>query len=154
MYHDGVKVIYHLAVTSDLNEFIPEGSFEYGWIESAYGNQLDAIPQVIISQNTNTVSVPATIYWDDSENNDNIRPTNVILQLYAHAPGEAPVAVDGQAYRVNLTGDPTADNWYYTFSGVPKYASGQSGVELVYTVKVIEVDGEPLYGYYIITANV
>ena len=153
MYHDGVKVIYHLAVTSDLNEFIPEGSFEYGWIESAYGNQLDAIPQVIISQNTNTVSVPATIYWDDSENNDNIRPTNVILQLYAHAPGEAPVAVDGQAYRVNLTGDPTADNWYYTFSGVPKYASGQSGVELVYTVKVIEVDGEPLYGYYIITAN-
>ncbi len=75
------------------------------------------------------------------------------MQLYAHAPGRTPEPVVGEAYRVTLTGDPTADNWYYTFSGLPKYAENQSGVELVYTIKIEEIDGEPLYGYYIITAN-
>lgn len=153
VYHDGLEAIYHLVVTSDLNAFIPEGSFEYGWVESAYGNQKKVTPQVIISQNTNTVSVTANVYWNDSQNNDDIRPENIILQLYSHAPGEEPVAVPGAAYRVTISGDKTADNWYYTFSGMPKYAEGQSGVELIYTIQVFEVDGEPLYGYYIIDAN-
>ena len=63
------------------------------------------------------------------------------------------MAVPGAAYRVTISGDMTADNWYYTFSGMPKYAEGQSGVELIYTIQVFEVDGEPLYGYYIIDAN-
>ena len=130
VYHDGLEAIYHLVVTSDLNAFIPEGSFEYGWVESAYGNQKKVTPQVIISQNTNTVSVTANVYWNDSQNNDDIRPENIILQLYSHAPGEEPVAVPGAAYRVTISGEKTADNWYYTFSGMPKYAEGQSGVEI------------------------
>lgn len=163
VFHDGLRILYHIQVTSDLNAFIPEGSFEYGWVESEYGNQNTqdevaagkpgATPTVTISQNTNTVSVQAQVYWNDSQNNDSIRPQNVILQLYSHAPGEEPVAVPGQAYRVTISGDMTADNWYYTFSGMPKYAEGQSGVELIYTIQVFEVDGEPLYGYYIIDAN-
>jgi len=153
MYHDGLKVIYHLAVTSDLNEFLPEGAPEYGWVKSAHGNQVDAVPQVTVSQNLNTTSAQATVYWDDSQNNDNIRPKHIVLQLYAHAPGETPEPVKGLSYRVNLSGDPEADNWNYTFSGMPKYAAGQSGVELIYTVRAIEAEGEPLYGYYIITAN-
>ena len=153
VYHDGLEAIYHLVVTSDLNAFIPEGSFEYGWVESAYGNQKKVTPQVIISQNTNTVSVTANVYWNDSQNNDDIRPENIILQLYSHAPGEEPVAVPGAAYRVTISGDEKADNWYYTFSGMPKYAEGQSGVELIYTIQVFEVDGEPLYGYYIVNSN-
>lgn len=163
VYHDGLRILYHIQVTSDLNAFIPEGSFEYSWVESEYGNQNTveevaagkpgATPTVTISQNTNTVSVTANIYWNDSQNNDNIRPEDVILQLYSHAPGEEPVAVPGAAYRVTVSGDATADNWYYTFSGMPKYADGQSGVELIYTVQVFEVDGEPLYGTYFITSN-
>ena len=170
VYNDGVKRVYHLAVVSDLNAFIPEGSFQYGWEETVYGNQYpengnrnaegyntstprNPVTEVTISQNTNTVSVTGQIYWDDAANNDNIRPRNVIMQLYAHAPGETPKPVQGQAYRVNLTGEPAADNWYYTFSGMPKYADGQSGVELVYTIKIEEVDGEPLYGTYISTEN-
>ena len=153
VYHDGLESIYHLVVTSDLNAFIPEGSFEYGWVESAYGNQKKVTPQVIISQNTNTVSVTANVYWNDSQNNDDIRPENIILQLYSHVPGEEPVAVPGAAYRVTISGDEKADNWYYTFSGMPKYADGHSGVELIYTIQVFEVDGEPLYGYYIVDSN-
>lgn len=116
VYNDGLKRIYHLVVLSDLNEFIPEGSFQYGWVESLYGNQREVngndrngalrnpVAQVMISQNTNTVSVTGNIYWDDSQNNDNIRPVNVILQLYAHAPGETPEPVEGQEYRVTLCG--------------------------------------------------
>lgn len=156
MYHDGVKIIYHLVVTSDLNEYLPEGSYEYGWTETAHGNQVDAIPQVTISQNVNITSCTATVRWDDSGNQDAIRPKNIILQLYSHAPNrpeEKPEPVRGWAYRVNLSGDPTADNWTYTFTGMPKYDEGQSGIELVYTVRVVEAEGEPLYGYYIITAN-
>lgn len=179
VYNDGVRRVYHLAVTSDLNAFIPEGSFLYGWEETAYGNQYptnggrndegynkgmstprDPVTEVTISQNTNTVSVTGNIYWDDVNNQDNIRPRNVIMQLYAHAPhnpGSAvtsdPWPVKGQAYRVTVAGDPEADNWYYTFSNLPKYVDGLSGVELVYTIKIEEVDGEPLYGTYIITDN-
>ena len=170
VYNDGVRRVYHLAVVSDLNAFIPEGSFQYGWEETSHGNQYpengnrnaegyntstprNPVTEVTISQNTNTVSVTGQIYWNDDANNDNIRPRNVIMQLYSHAPGETPVPVPGQAYRVNLTGEPDADNWYYTFSGMPKYADGQSGIELVYTVKIEEIDGEPLYGTYIITEN-
>lgn len=156
MYHDGVKIIYHLAVTSDLNEFLPEGSYEYGWTETAHGNQVDAVPQVTISQNVNITSVTGTVFWDDSNNRDNIRPKNIVLQLYSHAPNrpeEKPEPVRGWAYRVNLSGDPKADNWTYTFTGMPKYDEGQSGIELVYTVRAVEAEGEPLYGYYIITAN-
>ena len=154
VYHDGLEAIYHLVVTSDLNAFIPEGSFEYGWRESEYGNQKKVTPEVIISQNTNTVSVTANVYWNDSQDNDNIRPENIILQLYAHAPNETTSwKVDGQQYRVTISGDKNADNWYYTFSGMPKYAEGQSGVELIYTVEAVEVDGEPLYGTYIIDTN-
>lgn len=179
VYNDGVRRVYHLAVTSDLNAFIPEGSFLYGWEETAYGNQYptnggrdaagynkgmstprDPVTEVTISQNTNTVSVTGNIYWDDVNNQDNIRPRNVIMQLYAHAPhnpGSAytsdPWPVEGQAYRVTVAGDPEADNWYYTFSNLPKYVDGLSGVELVYTIKIEEVDGEPLYGTYIITDN-
>lgn len=179
VYNDGVRRVYHLAVTSDLNAFIPEGSFLYGWEETAYGNQYptngdrnaagynegmstprNPVTEVTISQNTNTVSVTGNIYWDDVNNQDNIRPRNVIMQLYAHAPhnpGSAetsdPWPVEGQAYRVTVAGDPEADNWYYTFSNLPKYVDGLSGVELVYTIKIEEVDGEPLYGTYIITDN-
>lgn len=152
-YKDGVKIIYHLMVTSELNAFLPEGAFEYSWVESQYGNQTEAIPEVTISQNTNTVSVPCTVYWDDSQNNDSIRPTNIILQLYSHAPGGKPEPVPGQAYRINMSGDSVADNWYYTFTNVPKYAPDMSGVELIYTIQAIEVEGEPLYGYYIVDSN-
>lgn len=138
VYNDGVRRVYHLAVTSDLNAFIPEGSFLYGWEETAYGNQYptngdrndagynkgmstprNPVTEVTISQNTNTVSVTGNIYWDDVNNQDNIRPRNVIMQLYAHAPhnpGSAytsdPWPVEGQAYRVTVAGDPEADNWY------------------------------------------
>lgn len=153
VYHDGERIIYHLAVNSNLNEFIPDGSYEYGWVETAYGNQTEAVPEVTVSQNINTTSVQATIYWNDKNNNDDIRPTNVVVQLYSHVMGETPEPVPGIAYRVNLTGDMTADNWTYTFSGMPRFAEGLSGVELIYTIEVIEADGEPLYGTYISTAN-
>ncbi len=145
----GEKIIYRLSVISDLNAHIPPEANEYSWVEGLIGNPVS----VDISHNINRRTVEAVIAWDDNGNNDNIRPTNVVLQLYAHEPNGTPVAVEGQAYRVTLTGDPTADNWNYTFKDVPKFVEGKSGVELIYTVQVHEVDGDPLYGYYIITAN-
>lgn len=173
VYNDGVRRLYRLAVTSDLNIQLPEGACPYTWAETVYGNQYptdnnrneatmenvqdnarNPVTAVTISQKTNTISVTGQIFWNDHQNNDGKRPSSVIMQLYSHTPGTDVVQpVEGQAYRVQLTGEPTADSWYHTFENVPKYVDGQSGVELVYSIKIIEVDGQPLYGTYIVDDN-
>lgn len=173
VYNGGVRRIYHLVIMSDLNVHLPEGACPYTWVETDHGNQYPTnnnrdtatmynvrtnarkpVAAVTISQNTNTVSVTGQIFWNDHQNNDGKRPSSVIMQLYSHAPGTDVVTpVTGQAYRVQLTGEPTADSWYHTFENVPKYVDGQSGVELVYSIKIIEVDGQPLYGTYIVDDN-
>lgn len=173
VYNGGVRRIYHLVVMSDLNVHLPEGACPYTWVETNHGNQYPTnnnrdtatmynvrtnarkpVAAVTISQNTNTVSVTGQIFWNDHQNNDGKRPSSVIMQLYSHAPGTDVVTpVTGQVYRVQLTGEPTADSWYHTFENVPKYVDGQSGVELVYSIKIIEVDGQPLYGTYIVDDN-
>lgn len=173
VYNDGVRRLYRLEVTSDLNIQLPEGACPYTWAETVYGNQYptnndrnaatminnranarNPVTAVTISQKTNTISVTGQIFWNDHQNNDGKRPSSVIMQLYSHTPGTDVVTpVTGQAYRVQLTGEPTADSWYHTFENVPKYVDGQSGVELVYSIKIIEVDGQPLYGTYIVDDN-
>ena len=62
-------------LSSDLNAHIAEGANGYSWTAS----ELD----IKVSHNRNTKSVPVTVEWADSQNNDNIRPATVILQLYA-----------------------------------------------------------------------
>ena len=63
--------------------------------------------------------------WDDNNNQDGIRPTEVKMQLYANgnAVGDSVVLTE-------------ADNWEYTFKNLAKYEKGQ---EIDYTVQEVDV---------------
>ena len=139
-YNGGELIVYEAEVTSDLNAHIVEGGYQYSWTASG----LD----VTISKNRNVKSVNAKIEWDDQQNNDNIRPSTVILRLYADG-----VALEGAEYAKLLTGDPTADTWEYTFENLPVYREGEEGQEILYTVAVEEAVEDSIYGTYISTAN-
>ena len=83
--------------------------------------------------NTNThspekIDIAVTKVWEDSDDQDGIRPESVKVQLYA---GEEAV------------GDPAelteAEKWAYTWTGLDKYAAGE---EIVYSVKEVgETEG-------------
>ena len=69
--------------------------------------------------------------WDDANNQDNIRPYGVVVQLYA----------DGTAYGnpVTLT---AANNWHYVWVDLPENAAGAEGEAIAYTVEELHyVDG-------------
>ena len=139
-YNGGQEIIYRAAITSDLNAHIPEGANGY----TATSNELN----IVASHNRNVKSLPVKIEWDDAQNNDKIRPSTVIVQLYADG-----VKLDGADYAVLLNGESTADTWEYTFNNLPIYRTGAEGEEILYTISVEEAVEDSLYGTYISTAN-
>ncbi|MCH9275348.1 Cna B-type domain-containing protein [Bifidobacterium amazonense] len=85
-----------------------------------------------------TVSVPVTKVWNDANDQDNLRPTEVIVQLYANG-----VAVPGKT----LTITPDADgNWKGEFTDLPKY---ENGALITYTVQEVN----PPSGYTVSTSG-
>lgn len=139
-YNGGQQIIYKAEITSDLNAHIEDGANGYSWT----ANELD----VTVSHRKNTKNVPVTVEWADSQNNDNIRPSTVILQLYADGK-----KMEGAAYQHILSGDKTADTWNYTFENLPVYRDGEEGKEILYTASVEEAVKDSIYGTYISMAN-
>lgn len=139
-YNGGKEIIYKAEITSDLNAHIAEGANPYSWT----ANELD----ITVSHNKNTKSVPVTVEWADSQDNDGIRPSTVILQLYADGK-----KMEGAAYQHILSGDKTADTWNYTFENLPVYREGEEGEEILYTASVEEAVKDSIYGTYISMAN-
>ena len=139
-HNGGKEIIYKAEITSDLNAHITEGANGYAWTAS----ELD----IKVSHNRNTKSVPVTVEWADTQNNDNIRPSTVILQLYADGK-----KIEGAAYQHILSGDKTADTWNYTFENLPVYRDGEEGKEILYTASVEEAVKDSIYGTYISMAN-
>ncbi|MGM0126235.1 hypothetical protein IGI37_003664 [Enterococcus sp. AZ194] len=79
-------------------------------------------PANIVITNTHKpeeVDVKGSKTWDDANNQDGIRPANIIVNLYADG-----VKIDSQVVTA-------ADSWEYTFTNLPKFANGQ---EIVYTI--------------------
>lgn len=140
VFHGGQRIIYRAAITSDLNAHIPEGANGY----TATSNELN----IVVSHNRNVKSVTGTIEWADNQNNDNIRPSTIIVQLYADG-----VKLDGAQYAQLLSGDMTVNTWEYTFHNLPVYRDGEQGEEIVYTISAEEAVEGSLYGTYISTAN-
>jgi len=64
--------------------------------------------------------------WDDNNNNDGVRPTEVTIDLYADSIFNKSVTLKG-------------DNWTYTFTNLTVYKAGKVGEEIVYTIKEHEV---------------
>ena len=67
--------------------------------------------------------------WNDNDDQDGKRPTEIIVRLYADG-----TEVDSRTVTER-------SGWIYRFTNLPKYAAGQQGHEIVYTVREDVVDG-------------
>lgn len=74
-----------------------------------------------------TIRKTVTKTWDDSNDRDGIRPTNVKIELYG---------ADGTRRTQYLTKD---NHWSYSFENLPKYQN--EGTIILYTIKEEAVDG-------------
>ncbi len=68
----------------------------------------------ILTHQKDCLSKAVTVFWDDSHNQDNKRPANVIVQLYA----------DKSAVANKYVTLSDANDWTYTWKGLPKYTDG------------------------------
>lgn len=74
-----------------------------------------------------TIRKTVTKTWDDGNDRDGIRPTNVKIELYS---------TDGTRRTQYLTKD---NHWSYSFENLPKYQN--KGTIILYTIKEEAVDG-------------
>lgn len=74
-----------------------------------------------------TIRKTVTKTWDDGNDRDGIRPTNVKIELYG---------ADGTRRTQYLTKD---NHWSYSFENLPKYQN--EGTIILYTIKEEAVDG-------------
>lgn len=74
-----------------------------------------------------TIRETVTKTWDDGNDRDGIRPTNVKIELYG---------TDGTRRTQYLTKD---NHWSYSFENLPKYQN--EGTIILYTIKEEDVDG-------------
>ena len=83
--------------------------------------------------------IEVTKNWNDENNQDGFRPTNVVYQLYKQA------GANGEKVKVNktvtLTGDKTADSWTAKFEKLDVY---EGGVELIYSIVELDAEGNEL----------
>ena len=88
-----------------------------------------------------TVDIEGSKIWNDGNNQDGIRPESIVINLLAN--GEIVDTVEVTA----------ADEWKYSFTGLAKY---ENGVEIVYTIEEVAVDGyETTYdGYNVINTHI
>ena len=90
-------------------------------------------------QNNETVSVSVVKSWNDSENQDQIRPASVQVRLYKQVGSGTKSAVGGA---VTLRADSTPTAWGHTWTDLPKYElSGTTATEITYSVEEVTVPG-------------
>lgn len=87
-----------------------------------------------------TIQITGQKTWDDSDNQDGVRPESITVRLYADGIETAVRTVTAE------------DEWSYTFTDLPKYDSGR---EIVYLIMEDEVtDYTPEYdGYDIVNTH-
>jgi len=83
---------------------------------------VDGVVTITNNHELTTIDLTATKSWDDNEDNDGKRPEKVLITLYADGvEQETKEATEGS-------------DWKVTFEGLVKYAKGEIGREIVYTV--------------------
>ncbi len=120
----GVTAAYDRAVTT-------------GYDSTATVNNVNFETELADNQDTaNTpvqvavISISGTKVWDDENNRDGKRPSNITVNLLR----------DGAPYQ-STTVTPDADgNWNFTFTDLPKYKNGNT-ILYTYTVDETAVDG-------------
>ncbi len=110
VYKSGKKIVYSVSEAN-----IPEG----------YTASVSGLT-ITNTHETAKIDVPVTKRWDDSDNQDGIRPNNVTLVLWA----------DGVDTGKTLT--LTGPNWSGSFTGLDKFSQGK---EIEYTITEPPVQG-------------
>ncbi|MCR8968366.1 Cna B-type domain-containing protein, partial [Streptococcus zalophi] len=113
---------------TDLPEFKDGQKIVYSVTEEAVPGYTTDINGFDITNNhtPSLVSISGTKTWDDANNQDGIRPTEVVVNLLADGQPT------GQTATVN-----DASNWTYDFTDLPEFKDGQ---KIVYTVTENKVD--------------
>ena len=89
----------------------------------------EKIPTTIeLTGTPEVIEIPVTKVWEDSNNQDGIRPTSVKVSLYANG-----TAVAGKTITLN-----SSNSWKGTFTDLPKTSGG---VDIAYTVQEDETTG-------------
>ena len=139
LYADGTE-IRHKEVTAsdnwswtftDLDKFKDGKEIEYTISEDAvayYTSELTGY-NVKNTHKPETVEIQGTKTWDDKDDQDGKRPESIIVTLYA----------DGEVYDTRTVTEKSG--WIYRFTNLPKYAEGQQGHEIIYTVREDVVEG-------------
>ncbi len=151
VYCGGQRRDFQAIVTSNLNLGASEGDTPYTWDEGVHGNPLDNITPVTsvnIEHGRDLRDVEAVVEWSDYNNNDGIRPKNIIVKLYGdQQDGNGPQPIEWQ--EATIEGDMTGGTWRHTFKNVNRYADHGEGVPVVYSIRVEETTKNNLYGVYV-----
>ena len=112
----------HYSVT----ESYPE-DFEYAK-EYAFSIDQNDKYTIINTHNTKTTEVEVTKKWEDTEDQDGLRPEKITLTLYANGD-EVPEYTNVEV--LPKDGNKMNNTWSYTFTGLDMYSEGEV---IVYTV--------------------
>jgi len=110
-YKNGQEISYTVEETG-----IPQG-----YTSETTGNMQDGYT-ITNTYTPEVINIPVTKIWEDNNNQDGLRPTEITVQLYANE-----VAVDGKILTLK-----TDNSWTQTFENLPKYKAGEI---IEYTVK-------------------
>lgn len=75
-----------------------------------------------------TINITGKKIWNDSDNQDGIRPETITVKLLAN----------GQVVTETIVKADANGNWNFKFENLPKYADGQ---EIIYTIEEVDVNG-------------
>ena len=106
-YRDG-KLIEYTLVEDEVDDYDTEIVFNNGVFTVTNTH----VPEV--------VNVTVNKVWNDSDNQDGIRPEEVTLKLKA----------DGQEYTVKVVKS-AEGKWNYTFTDLPKYIEGEEAIRTI-----------------------
>lgn len=119
-YRNGVRIVY--TVTEEAVE---------GYTFEADYNEQNKTYNLTNSYTPGKVSIAVAKNWNDSDNQDGIRPASVSVNLLADG-----VAVPGKTLTLN-----EANHWSGTFSNLDEYLEGQVGHKIEYTISEVAVSG-------------
>ena len=106
----------------EINYTVEEKTVTEGYTTNITGNMTNGFI-ITNSHIPERISIPIKKVWDDNNNQDGKRPTNITIMLKAN--GEE---IDGRTIQLKGTGN----EWTYTFSDLPKYSNGN---EIKYTIE-------------------
>ena len=111
-YENGHKIVYSISETAIEN---------YTTIINGY--------DITNKYTPNETSVSVSKVWKDNDNQDGVRPTSILVQLYADG------VASGSAVTLSSQGQ-----WSHTWTELPVYSNAST--KIVYTVKEVNGNGE------------